>query len=87
MYDKALAFLNDNIHDVKDIQELNAVLGKGGYARMAFCGKPECEDEIKAITNGGSARVIYQELPSDTELRCPVCGEKAKIIAYFAKAY
>ncbi len=87
MYDKALAFLNDNIHDVKDIQELNAVLAKGGYARMAFCGKPECEDEIKAITNGGSARVIYKELPEDAELRCPVCGEKARVIAYFAKAY
>ncbi len=87
MYEKAQAFLASHIHDVKDIDELNAVLKEGGYGRMAFCGKTECEDQIKLITNGGTARVIYKELPEDSELRCPICGEKAKIIAYFAKAY
>ena len=87
MYDKALAFLNAHIVDVKDLDELNAALSKGGYARMAFCGKGECEDKIKLLTNGGTTRVVAKELPADTELRCPVCGEKATIVAYFAKAY
>ena len=54
---------------------------------MAFCGKMACEDTIKTLTNGGTTRVIAEELPEDTDLHCPVCGEKAKIVAYFARAY
>lgn len=87
MYDKALDFLNSHIHDAKNVEELNAILDKGGYGKMAFCGKMECEDTIKTLTNGGTTRVIAEELPEDTDLHCPVCGEKAKIVAYFARAY
>ena len=59
---------------------------KGGYARMAFCGGPECEDRIKEITKGGTARCIYKEI-GEEGIVCPVCGKKARVIAYFAKAY
>lgn len=86
MYQKALAFLQSRIVDVSNLEELKAALDKGGYARMAFCGKPECEDQIKAFTNGGTARCIYSEEVEEGTL-CPVCGEKATIVAYFAKAY
>ena len=86
MYQKALAFLQTKIVDVENLEELKAALEKGGYARMAYCGEPECEDAIKAFTNGGTARCIYkEEVPEGSG--CPVCGKPSKIVAYFAKAY
>ena len=53
---------------------------------MAFCGKEECELKIKELTNGGTARCIAEEVVKDGA-KCPICGEKATIVAYFAKAY
>ena len=86
MYEKALASLNARIVDVETVEELDKALEKGGYARMAFCGSIECEDRIKEITHGGTARCIYSEEVEDGKV-CPVCGKKANIVAYFAKAY
>lgn len=85
MYNKAKAFLDAHIYDASNIEELKAGLDKGGYVRMAYCGKEECELKIKEITQGGTARCILKEI--DDERVCPVCGEKASIVAYFAKAY
>ena len=58
MYQKALDSLNSRIVEVETIEELDKALEKGGYAKMAFCGDPECEDRIKEITHGGTARCI-----------------------------
>ena len=86
MYQKALDSLNSRIVEVETIEELDKALEKGGYAKMAFCGDPECEDRIKEITHGGTARCIASYEVKDG-VTCPVCGKKANIIAYFAKAY
>lgn len=86
MYQKAAAFLSSHITDVTSMEALNAVLDKGGYARMPFCGEEECELKIKEITNGGTTRCIYKdEAPAGTI--CPACGKPAKMIVYFARAY
>jgi hypothetical protein len=53
---------------------------------MAFCGKAECELKIKELTDGGTARCIAEE-PVKEGTKCPICGEPATIVAYFAKAY
>ncbi len=86
MYEKAKAHLESSIKDVNNVEELNAAIANGGYARMAFCGEAECELKIKEVTCGGTARCIYKDL-ADEGTACPVCGKPAKIIAYFAKAY
>ena len=86
MYNAAKERLDKSITDVETIDELNAVLSKGGYARMAFCGEAECELKIKEITGGGTARCIYKDIEEGGK-PCPVCGKPSTIIAYFAKAY
>lgn len=86
MYEKAKAFLESHITAVKNMDELKAVLNKGGYAKMAFCGKEECELKIKELTDGGTARCIAEEQPEEGAT-CPICGEKATVVVYFAKAY
>ena len=86
MYQKAKDFLDSHIYEAHDLEELKEKLNQGGYVKMAFCGDPECEDKIKEITKGGTARCIYkEEVPEGT--LCPVCGKEAKLIAYFARAY
>jgi prolyl-tRNA synthetase len=86
MYQKAKAFLDAHIHEAHNLDELNAILNQGGYAKMAFCGKAECELKIKELTNGGTARCIAStEVPAGT--KCPICGEPATMVVYFAKAY
>jgi len=86
MYAKAKAFLESHITSVSGMDELKAVLNKGGYAKMAFCGRAECELKIKELTDGGTARCIAEE-PVKEGAKCPICGEPATIVAYFAKAY
>ena len=86
MYQKAKAFLDSHIAEAHSIDELNAALNKGGFVKMAFCEKEECELKIKELTNGGTARCLAKEIPAPGT-KCPVCGEEAKIVAYFAKAY
>ncbi|MCR4562060.1 MAG: proline--tRNA ligase [Bacilli bacterium] len=86
MYQKALEHLNSHISDVEDHEGLKAVLEKGGYARMKFCGEEECELKIKELTNGGTARCIASENLPEGEV-CPICGKPAKMVVYFAKAY
>ena len=86
MFEKAKANLEASVVDVGNLEQLNAALEKGGYARMAFCGEEECELKIKDFTKGGTARAIYkEEVPEGTV--CPVCGKPAKMVVYFAKAY
>ncbi|MBR6056302.1 MAG: proline--tRNA ligase, partial [Bacilli bacterium] len=50
-------------------------------------GTPESEVKIKELTKGGTARCIAEELPEDTDLLDSVTGKKARILAYFARAY
>lgn len=88
MYQKALSFLNDHIKEANNVEELKTILASGGYAKMKFCGEAECELNIKAITNGGTARCIPFKQPEDlNDAVCPVCGKKAQFVVYFAKAY
>jgi prolyl-tRNA synthetase len=86
MYTKAKTFLDSHITSVNNIDELKAVLAKGGYAKMAYCGRAECEVKIKEITDGGTARCLALDPVKDGTL-CPICGDKATVVAYFAKAY
>lgn len=88
MYNKALDNLNAHISEATSLDELNSLLNtKGGFVRFAYDGKPETEDIIKAKTNGATARCIYKYLPEDSNIIDEVSGNKATMIAYFARAY
>jgi prolyl-tRNA synthetase len=87
MYQKAQAFLLSHITEVHSVDELKAILDKGGYAKMAFCGEAECELKIKEITSGGTARCIPFDQVDLHGATCPVCGKPAAYQVLFAKAY
>ena len=87
MYQKALANLNAHIYEVSSVEELQKTLDEhGGFAKMPFCGDPECEDRLKEMTGGISTRCIAPDHVHEGT-KCPCCGKEAKMVVYFGKAY
>ncbi|MBQ4255562.1 MAG: proline--tRNA ligase, partial [Bacilli bacterium] len=86
MYEKACKRLEENTKVVSNMDELKAMLDKGGYAKTMWCGDRECEDIVKEKTNGGTSRCMpFDQTPVGD--RCVCCGKPAKKVIYFAKAY
>ena len=85
MYEKALRYLIDHTTEVHSLDELNAVLERGGYAKMMWCGEQACEDKIKELYNATARCLPFNQIEFDDV--CPVCGKKAKKVVLFAKAY
>jgi len=86
MYRKAREFLDSHITPVKSVEELKAVVDRGGYAKMMWCGCRECEDKVKELTTA-TARCMPAYDQEHFGDKCAVCGEKAEKVVYFAKAY
>lgn len=85
MYQKAYSYLLDHVTEVHNLEELDAALEKGGYAKMMWCGDEECEEFLKK-TRAATARCLpFNQTKFDDV--CPVCGKKASKVVLFAKAY
>jgi len=85
MYERALKYVLEHVTEVHNLDELNAALEKGGYAKMMWCGDEACEDKIKELTTATARCIPFDQIPFDTT--CPVCGKKATKVVLFAKAY
>lgn len=85
MYNAALKNLLANVTEVHTFEELKAVVDKGGYAKMMWCGDQACEDKIKELTNATARCIPFDQVPFEDH--CPICGKKAKYVVLFAKAY
>ena len=85
MYAKALDHLNNNITVAHTFEELQAVVERGGYAKVMWCGEEDCENKVKELTNATSRCIVMNEEHFGEV--CPICGKKAKHIVLFAKAY
>ncbi|MDD5601328.1 MAG: His/Gly/Thr/Pro-type tRNA ligase C-terminal domain-containing protein, partial [Candidatus Izemoplasmatales bacterium] len=86
MYQKALDNAQDNTHESQSYAEFKELIANNaGYVKMMWCGNSACETKIKEETTATSRCIPFiQEHLGDY---CPVCGEKAKYLVYFAKAY
>lgn len=84
LYNKAKAFLENNIHNANNYEEMKQLLRDGGFVKAAWCGSEECENNIKKET-GADIRVI--PFNSNTDDNCIYCNERGRYITYFAKAY
>lgn len=84
LLDRAIAFRDSHIHDVKDYEELKQVV-EGGWAFAWWCGSAACEAKVKEDTKA-TTRCIPLDQPGGSG-RCVVCGEPATEKVYFARAY
>ncbi len=84
LYDRALAFRQANTHDPRDYAEFRQAV-ESGWAYSWWCGRAECEAEIKTETKA-TTRCIPLDQPGG-EGKCIHCGGPAAEKALFAKAY
>lgn len=59
---------------------------KPGYVLLPFCGRVECEKNIKATTSTNS-RCIPLKQKNHSDQNCFYCGQKATCQVYFGRAY
>ena len=86
LFNQAKKFLEEHITSVQTYDEFKRVLiKKGGFIRACWCSNQTCEEKIKEET-GATIRLIpfkKEELFSS----CVYCGDEAKEVVYFARAY
>ncbi len=86
LYEKALKNLQENTYPATNMEEFEDILDNTpGFVKAMWCGNRACEDEIKELTGATSRCIPFeQEEISDT---CVCCGEKAKYMLYWGRAY
>ena len=85
MYEKASAHLASHITYVSNYDDFKDKLEiVGGFIQAPWCGKTECELKIKEDTTATSRCISEKEVKNE---KCICCGEEAKHIVNFAKAY
>lgn len=86
MFEKAKARRDASISTAVNYEEFkDAVKNKPGFIKAMWCGNQACEDKIKEDTTATSRCMPFvQEQLSDV---CVCCGEQAKHMVYWGKAY
>jgi prolyl-tRNA synthetase len=81
---RATDFRDENTSEAGDYDQLKAAVATG-FARAWWCGNPSCEDQVKADTQATTRCMPIDQPGGGGE--CVVCGESAKEITVFARAY
>jgi prolyl-tRNA synthetase len=84
LHARALAFRNANTAEPKGYEEFKAAVEKG-FAFSFWCGRPECEQQIKEETKA-TVRCVPLDQPAGSGT-CIRCLQESPERAYFAKAY
>ena len=84
LYNKARKFLDDSIVNVKNINDMKKVIGKGKIAKLNWCLGNKCEDILKEKTESKSLNISLTEKAKG---KCFACGNKANGVAFFGKSY
>jgi len=86
LYQKALAMREANTHIAQNMDEFKDILeNKKGFIKAMWCGKRECEDSIKDQTSATARCMPFEQ--EHLYDHCVCCGEEAKHMVYFARAY
>jgi prolyl-tRNA synthetase len=86
LFSKAKKILEEDTITVKTYDEFKNVLKeKGGFIRASWCGGTTCEEKVKDET-GATIRIVPFE-KEKTFSKCFHCGQEAKEVVYFARAY
>ncbi|MBN2421426.1 proline--tRNA ligase [Candidatus Woesearchaeota archaeon] len=86
LYQKAEKFLKSSLAEAKDWKEF-VKLTANKLVKVPFCGEKDCEDDIKAKTEGVTSRVIPFDDAVKKGSKCIHCGKEAKVNVYFSRAY
>ena len=82
LYDAAKKLLDENMHQVKTIEEAKKLKG---IIELPWCGVENCALEIENILDGNTLGEPIDDVKC--EHSCPVCGKPAKTWMRYAKTY
>ncbi len=86
IYQKAKESMASRIYDVDGWQAfVETMETKPGFIRAAWCGSPDCEARVKEETTATS-RCIAEDGVAEDAL-CVVCGQAARHLVFWGKAY
>jgi prolyl-tRNA synthetase len=77
---------DERITEATDFETFTEGVQKG-FVRAMWCGESDCEAEIKKKTGATTRCMPFGEEQKHLSDCCVHCGEKAKKMMYFAKAY
>jgi len=85
MLKKAQEQAKKNTKDILDYTEFKSKIEEGGFMNAPWCGKLECEEQIKEET-GADIRVIPFD-SDNSNLKCVYCQKQSVSIPIFARGY
>jgi prolyl-tRNA synthetase len=85
--EKAIDYMNKHTSQVMTKEQLLKVAKKGGFAKIHFCGRKECADDIKSKTGGLEVRGTLFETEEVPKGSCTWCGKPSVQVVYAAKSY
>jgi len=86
LFEKAKEMRDKKTYIAHTMDEFKTIItNTPGFIKAMWCGKQECEDRIKEQTSA-TARCIPFEQENISE-QCVCCGEPAKHMVYWGKAY
>jgi prolyl-tRNA synthetase len=97
MFNELEEYLHENIREADSKNEILSTIGKNrGYVKTSWCGKEECEAEIKDEVSAEIVVLPFREDSRPSKIqenseqisgKCAICGDGAERWAYFAKSY
>ena len=86
MLERARQSLIEQTSEAQSYDELSSMMEAGvGFVKAGWCGSEDCENNVKDKT-GADVRLLPLE-KEELSISCIICGNVAKHIAYFARAY
>jgi len=86
LYNKALKHREEKTSVATNMVEFKRALEENpGFIKAMWCGSLACEEKIKEETSATSRCIPFEQ--EHIHDHCVVCGEKAKHLVYWAKAY
>jgi len=84
--DMSRKYMEGTIIDVKTVDELYKQIEERKIARINWCGDRQCADNLKEKVSGEVRGTLWgtEEQPDGP---CILCGDPAKSVAYFSRAY
>lgn len=90
LFNRAKALRDERIYEASNYEDFKTIIEeKPGFIRAAWCGNQACEDKIKEETSATSRCIPFDasDAAVSEDETCVCCGEKAKTMILWGKAY
>lgn len=84
--DRSKKYMEGKLTSARNIDELRNYMEEKKIARINWCGDRQCADNLKEKVSG-EIRGILWETHEEPDGPCILCGDQAKSVAYFSRAY